>query len=154
MIYKGIKLISIKKISIHEKRHIDTKELQSRTIFVKFGDVCTWKELNETLGKRKLDQLSDSEYQFGIYFKIRSRSDSVTLLSTLHEISPFTSEMKTAIVNYFEPNMEESKKLILKKDLFFKFTKIPSLFNLALDEVNEETCSKNVGFDLKPKISI
>ena len=148
------KIKAIQQISLIEQRNIDTVRLLLRKIYVRFGDVFTREKLNQILEKRKLAQLSEENYQFGIYFNVRKHDDIVILLSTLHEISPFSNEMKTAIVNYLAPDIEESKKLMLKKITFSKFTKITSLFNLCVDKINEQDLySENSGCDLIPKIS-
>jgi hypothetical protein len=73
----------------------------------------------------------------------------VLLLSTLHEISPFSKEMKTAIVDYLVPEMQKNQKEILKENLFSKFMKVTLLFNLSLNKINEE---HSLSFAL-PKVS-
>lgn len=150
---------AVEKIHIHEIRNVSTKKLESRTIDVKFGNVLSCSELNKILGRRNLDQISEEAYKLGVTFKANRHTDVVTILSTLNDISPLSNEMKTAIVDYFGSNMGDYQKQSLASQLFTKFTKVPSLFNLSLDKVNEEIIPEQLdnisalSISLKPKIS-
>lgn len=141
-------------MTIYEKREVSTKKIKIRGVKVEFGNVLSQDELNNLLGKRNIDQLTEANYKTGIRFKINTHSDVVNLFSTLHEISRFSDVVKTEIVNYLVPNMKEKDKLILKQEIFSKYVKIHSLFNLCLDKINENPqLIDATDFDFKPKMA-
>lgn len=141
---------AVGEVTLVEKRNVDTLNLQSRVVEVKFGNSISLTKLNTLLSERKLDQLNETEYENGFSFTANSHHDVVNILSTLNELCRFSGEMKNIIVNCLASKMTVQQKLSLRETLFSKYTKAKSIFSASTTTPSELTVDNRVGLTTRP----